>query len=130
MMRDALRAVVTRQVAAPSGRRRARGLENGEDWQVERIASGTLRCSQTYTAASGMFISMRVKTSITISEDLLKQIDRASGNRSDFLERAAWRMLAELERARRNSRDAFILNKNSERLNKEALEVLKFQNLS
>jgi metal-responsive CopG/Arc/MetJ family transcriptional regulator len=70
---------------------------------------------------------MRVKTSVTLPNDLLEQIDRAGSNRSTFLEHAARKALAEMEKQRRDAQDAAILNAHSQRLNREALKVLEYQ---
>ena len=72
---------------------------------------------------------VRVKTSITLPEGLLSQIDREDKNRSNFLEQAALQRLALLERARRDARDARILDTYADRLNQEALDVLEYQDL-
>jgi metal-responsive CopG/Arc/MetJ family transcriptional regulator len=73
---------------------------------------------------------MKVKTSITLSRDLLEAIDvRASRgrSRSEFIERALRVFLAETERQERNARDVDILNRRAERLNREAADVLAYQ---
>ncbi len=72
---------------------------------------------------------MKVKTSITLPDDLLEEIDRAGSNRSSFLERAARQYLAQMEKSRREAQDSAILEAHSERLNKEALDVLEYQDL-
>jgi metal-responsive CopG/Arc/MetJ family transcriptional regulator len=72
---------------------------------------------------------MRVKTSVTLPEELLVQIDRVDSNRSAWLERAARRYLAQLTREGRERRDAEIIEANLERLNEEALDALQYQNL-
>jgi len=72
---------------------------------------------------------VRVKTSITLPDDLLEEIDRAGSNRSSFLERAARQYLAQMEKSRREAQDAAILEAHAERLNKEALDVLEYQDL-
>jgi metal-responsive CopG/Arc/MetJ family transcriptional regulator len=72
---------------------------------------------------------VRVKTSVTLPDDLLKEIDRADPNRSVFLERAARRYLAEIEKSRREARDKGILDANANRLNEEACDVLGYQDL-
>ena len=75
---------------------------------------------------------MKVKTSITLSEDLLKGIDRYNmkyPSRSAFLEEAARKMLARLERQAAERRDVEIIEKNAERLNEEAEDVLSYQEL-
>lgn len=71
---------------------------------------------------------MRVKTSITLPEELLAAIDRVQENRSAFLETAARARLAELERIARDTHDMEIYERNAARLNQEAEEVLGFQN--
>ncbi len=71
---------------------------------------------------------MRVKTAITLPEDLLAAIDRVQVNRSAFLETAARARLAELERIARDTHDMEIYERNAARLNQEAEEVLGFQN--
>ena len=72
---------------------------------------------------------MRVKTSITLPEDLLETIDRTDPNRSAFIERASRAYLARLEKAKREARDIQIINANADRLNKEAMDVLEYQGL-
>jgi metal-responsive CopG/Arc/MetJ family transcriptional regulator len=72
---------------------------------------------------------VRVKTSITLPEELLKSIDRADSNRSAFIERASRAYLARLEKARREAKDAEIINRNATRLNEEAMDVLEYQGL-
>ncbi|NOT57752.1 MAG: hypothetical protein HOP18_24385 [Deltaproteobacteria bacterium] len=70
---------------------------------------------------------MKVKTSITLSEDILKAIDQFSGqykNRSDFLEVAARALIAQLSREARNAKDLEILNQHADELNQEAADVL------
>jgi metal-responsive CopG/Arc/MetJ family transcriptional regulator len=73
---------------------------------------------------------MRIKTSVSLSEELLDEIGRAGvrgGNRSEFLERAAWDRIALLKRKRREARDRRILDRHAKRLNAEALDVLEYQ---
>ena len=72
---------------------------------------------------------MRIKTSITLPEDLLQCIDRVDSNRSALIERATRVYLARMEKARREARDAEIINANAGRLNREALDVLEYQGL-
>src|SRR5580704_14514448 len=72
---------------------------------------------------------MRVKTSITIPTELLKDIARTESNRSAFFERAARAYLAGLNKAKRDARDLAIINSNADRLNAEALDVLDYQDL-
>jgi metal-responsive CopG/Arc/MetJ family transcriptional regulator len=72
---------------------------------------------------------MRVKTSVTLPSSLLEEIDRLNGNRSAFLEHAAKLYLAQSSKQEREAKDAAILEKNAERLNREAADVLEYQNL-
>jgi metal-responsive CopG/Arc/MetJ family transcriptional regulator len=73
---------------------------------------------------------MKVKTSITLSENLLTAIDQLAGeykNRSIFLETAAWAFIEYLRRTERNARDLEIINRHADALNEEALDVLSYQ---
>ncbi len=72
---------------------------------------------------------VRVKTSITLSDEILKRIDQAEPNRSKFLEQAAQHYLAMLEKSRRDAHDAALLEANIGRLNREAEDVLQYQDL-
>jgi metal-responsive CopG/Arc/MetJ family transcriptional regulator len=75
---------------------------------------------------------MKVKTSITISEDLLEAIDRhaeTARNRSVFIETAVRAYLAKLAREERDTRDLSIISRHAERLNREAADVLEFQKI-
>jgi metal-responsive CopG/Arc/MetJ family transcriptional regulator len=73
---------------------------------------------------------MKEKTSITLSRDVLKDIDRLAGpkySRSAFIERAVRSYLKERERASIYARDLGILNRAADRLNAEAEETLEYQ---
>jgi metal-responsive CopG/Arc/MetJ family transcriptional regulator len=72
---------------------------------------------------------MKVKTSITISSELLIELDKATsdGSRSEFIEKAIWRYLELLNRDSRDKKDLQILNTEAPNLNDEALDVLSFQ---
>ena len=72
---------------------------------------------------------MRVKTSITLPDELLKRIDRADVNRSAFIERASRAYLARLAKREREANDLSIIEANADRLNAEALDVLDYQGL-
>jgi hypothetical protein len=72
---------------------------------------------------------VRVKTSITLPSELLGQLDRVDKNRSALLERAARAYLAQLERDQRDRRDIEIINRNADRLNREAMDTLEYQQL-
>ena len=73
---------------------------------------------------------MKVKTSITLSEEVLREIDQISGkskNRSAFIEIALRDYLKKRAKKLRDDRDLEILNRNSKRLNREAEDVLSYQ---
>ena len=70
---------------------------------------------------------VRVKTSITLPSELISQLDRVDKNRSALLERAARAYLARLESDQRDRRDLEIINRNAERLNREAMDTLEYQ---
>jgi metal-responsive CopG/Arc/MetJ family transcriptional regulator len=72
---------------------------------------------------------MRVKTSITLPRELLARLDRVDRNRSALLERAAEAYLRDLARQERDRRDLAIINKNAERLNREAADVLDYRRI-
>ncbi len=73
---------------------------------------------------------MKVKTSITLPQDLVHKMDKLSGfygNRSALIEKAV-RMLIETEEKRqRDLNDLEILNQKAEIFNEEAEDVLSYQ---
>lgn len=73
---------------------------------------------------------MKVKTSITLSEDLMQSIDAFPGgrkNRSGLIEKALRDYLDRQARLKRDLDDLAILNKKAEKLNREAADVLSYQ---
>ena len=73
---------------------------------------------------------MKVKTSITISEDLLEAIDKQSAqfkNRSEFIETAIRTYISHIIREEQNAKDLAIINRQADRLNQEAADVLAYQ---
>ena len=72
---------------------------------------------------------MKVKTSVTLSEELLHAIESEvqQENRSAFIEQAAWNQLKAIQRKARDRRELSAIDAHAKRLNKEALEVLDFQ---
>ena len=73
---------------------------------------------------------MKVKTSVTLSEDVLAQLDKlleGGGSRSALLEQALREFLANRKRRKRDERDLRILNSRSDELNREAKDVLEYQ---
>lgn len=78
---------------------------------------------------SGMIGSMKIKTSITLSEELIQSIDAFSGrkkNRSQLIEDALRDYLERQVRMRRDTEDLIILNKKADKLNREAEDVLSY----
>ncbi len=73
---------------------------------------------------------MKVKTSITLSEELLKMIDEYTGeykNRSEFIEKAVQAFIRQLIRRQEDARDLAIINQHADYLNREAADVLSYQ---
>lgn len=73
---------------------------------------------------------MRVKTSVTIDEGVLRAIDKTTNrhrSRSRIIEEAAREFLARRARAAREARDLAILNENADALNREMDDVLSYQ---
>jgi metal-responsive CopG/Arc/MetJ family transcriptional regulator len=73
---------------------------------------------------------MKIKTSITLSKELLSAIDNKSighKSRSDFIENALWKYILYILREEQSKKDLEIINHNSDSLNKEAKDVLDYQ---
>ncbi|MEN6333870.1 MAG: ribbon-helix-helix domain-containing protein [Phycisphaerales bacterium] len=74
---------------------------------------------------------MKVKTSITLSEELLEAVDehtkQQKKTRSDFIETAVWAFIQQQARDEQNARDLEIINRNADALNREAADVLEYQ---
>jgi metal-responsive CopG/Arc/MetJ family transcriptional regulator len=77
----------------------------------------------------GYIYLVRVRTSITLPSELLGRLDRIDKNRSALLERAARAYLARLENEERGRRDIEIIDRNADRLNREAADTLEYQKL-
>jgi metal-responsive CopG/Arc/MetJ family transcriptional regulator len=73
---------------------------------------------------------MRAKISITLTEELLKAIDRRAkqqrATRSNFIEAAVQAFVRQLSRDEQNARDLEIINRNADSLNREACDVLEY----
>ncbi len=73
---------------------------------------------------------MKVKTSITLSEDLIKEIDTLlgqSGNWSAFVEQVLRDFLAAKARRFDTTKELEILNRFADELNEEAADTLPYQ---
>jgi len=73
--------------------------------------------------------NMRVKTSVSLSNELLSEISHysAEGERSEFVEKAVWNYIQYLNKHIRNQNDFQKINYASDFLNSEASDVLSYQ---
>jgi len=72
---------------------------------------------------------MKVKTSITLSEEIIAAIDRLTrkgGSRSETIERLLKQSFTAEARRARDRKDLQIINDNAETLNEEAEDVLTY----
>ena len=73
---------------------------------------------------------MKVKISITLSNEILEAIDLHIGeyrSRSEFIETAARKFIAQLARKEAERRDFEIIDRHADSLNAEAEDVLTYQ---
>ena len=74
---------------------------------------------------------MKIKTSITLSSELLETIDArigySKGTRSEFIETAVRFFIRQLIREEQDRKDLEIINRRAEVLNREAADVLTYQ---
>ncbi|MBN1410109.1 MAG: hypothetical protein JW969_04640 [Spirochaetales bacterium] len=73
---------------------------------------------------------MKIKTSITISENLIVEIDsflQDNKNRSQFIEEAIIAYIEKRKRLLRDKKDLVLINNKAKSLNKEASDVLNYQ---
>jgi len=73
---------------------------------------------------------MKVRTSVTLSKDLLDElraIMSPDASTSAVVEAALREYLAKRRKAARDARDLDIINRNAERLNREAEDALTYQ---
>ena len=73
---------------------------------------------------------MKVKTSVTLSEETVRAIDEIAGrgrSRSRVIEEAVIEHLDRRRRVKRNARDVEIINRHAARLNREMEDVLAYQ---
>ena len=74
--------------------------------------------------------SMKLKTSITLSEGVVRRLDQATGkgeSRSQAIERLLRERLAERARQAADHRDLALINEHADVLNAKAEDVLKYQ---
>ncbi len=73
---------------------------------------------------------MKAKTSLTISEDLIKSIDKLAGpkvSRSAFVENVLRDFVEGHAQARRDAREVAAINRHAAELNREMADALSFQ---
>ena len=72
---------------------------------------------------------MKVKTSVTLSEELLNAIEHEAGaaSRSALIEQATWEYLRSRRRAARDKREIARINAAAAELNAEALDAIGYQ---
>jgi len=72
---------------------------------------------------------MKIKTSVTLSEELLDSIsaETDTANRSAFIEAAAWEYIEARRRAKRDMQETDLINAHADALNTEARETLEYQ---
>lgn len=73
---------------------------------------------------------MKVKISVTLSEDIVQAVDQiANGeeSRSEVIERLLRERFVQIRRRARDLRDLEIINRNANRLNEEAEDILRYQ---
>jgi len=73
---------------------------------------------------------MKIKTSVTLSEGLVEELDEITeedSNRSQMIERAVAEFIERERRQLRDARDLEILNRSADELNQEIDDVLTYQ---
>jgi len=72
---------------------------------------------------------MKVKASITVSDDLLRAVDELaqSSSRSEVIERALREFFAARARAARDARDLQIMNAEADAYNVETADLMTYQ---
>ena len=104
---------------------------------VQEVRSSLLRLVQLFRKLDidkavyrWYFSGMKIKTSITLSNEVLKAIDLYIGeyrSRSEFIETAARKFIAQLARKEVERKDLELINRHSDSLNAEAEDVLTYQ---
>ena len=71
-----------------------------------------------------------MKTSITLSEDIVKRVNTVAEtgeSRSEVIERMLREGFAELDKRERDRRELELINRNADKLSEEAEDVLSYQ---
>lgn len=73
---------------------------------------------------------MKIKTSLTLSDDLVDTLDKLAGpgaSRSSFIEKILRDYVEGRAQARRDARETAAINRHAAKLNAEMADVLSFQ---
>lgn len=73
---------------------------------------------------------MKLKTSLTLSEDLVAKLDRLAGpqvSRSSFIEKVLRDFVEGRAQARRDAREVAVINRHAAKLNAEMKDALSLQ---
>ena len=73
---------------------------------------------------------MKAKTSLTLSDDLLRDLDRMAGSkvsRSSFIEKILRDFVEQRARQKRLAQEVAAINQHAEKLNSEMNDALSFQ---
>jgi metal-responsive CopG/Arc/MetJ family transcriptional regulator len=73
---------------------------------------------------------MKLKTSLTLSEDLVSKLDRLAGpkvSRSSFIEKVLRDFVEARARAKLNAREVARINRHAAKLNAEMKDAMSFQ---
>jgi Arc/MetJ-type ribon-helix-helix transcriptional regulator len=84
----------------------------------------------TIYPAGGIFSGMKVKTSVTLNEEIVEALDRITGegsNRSQMIERAVAEFIERECRQLRDLRDLEILTRSAEEVNEEIDDIFSYQ---
>ena len=75
---------------------------------------------------------MKIKTSVSISDKIIKEIEKnigKSGNKSIFIEDAVVYYIKKIDNEKKNKQDLDIINENYKELNDEAESILSYQDI-
>ncbi len=93
----------------------------------KKVGYGKRGAGLTGVLNGGKLLGMKIKTSVSLSEELLQAVDAQPGSRSEFLEAAAWAYLARKTREERYRREVALLNENADWLNAETADAMAYQ---
>lgn len=93
----------------------------------------TAKTNLALAKEAAYFSSMKTKTFVTLSADLVAAVDRLAGrrgSRSAVVERALRAFFRARERAALNAQELATINQHADELNAEAADVLTYQTLA